>query len=218
MAAMLCAGKQTCAALQPKMGSMHRHGEPTEHKHLTLWLAGDVMTGRGIDQVMAHPCSPELYEGWVRDAREYVKLAEKVHGRMNPSHVHALKAAHLDVCSLANNHVLDWGIDGLRETLSALQAAGLHTAGAGQNRKAAEAPAMWRSPQGGRWLVFAWASADSGVPHSWQAMAQQPGIRPCSTPTALRSKHSSKLRPMPNGHWSGILRYPKRRACDDADH
>jgi poly-gamma-glutamate synthesis protein (capsule biosynthesis protein) len=47
---------------------------------LTLWLAGDVMTGRGIDQVQAHPGDPTLYEGWVRDARDYVRLAESVNG------------------------------------------------------------------------------------------------------------------------------------------
>jgi poly-gamma-glutamate synthesis protein (capsule biosynthesis protein) len=44
---------------------------------LTLWLAGDVMTGRGIDQVQLHPGDPTLYEPHVRDARDYVRLAEK---------------------------------------------------------------------------------------------------------------------------------------------
>ncbi|WP_293604151.1 CapA family protein [Polaromonas sp. UBA4122] len=47
---------------------------------LTLWLAGDVMTGRGIDQILAHPVAPVLYESWVRDARDYVRLAERVNG------------------------------------------------------------------------------------------------------------------------------------------
>ncbi|MDI1269593.1 MAG: CapA family protein [Polaromonas sp.] len=47
---------------------------------LTLWLAGDVMTGRGIDQIQAHAVAPELYESWVHDAREYVRLAERVSG------------------------------------------------------------------------------------------------------------------------------------------
>lgn len=47
---------------------------------LTLWLAGDVMTGRGIDQIQAHPVAPLLYESWVRDARDYVRLAERVNG------------------------------------------------------------------------------------------------------------------------------------------
>lgn len=47
---------------------------------LLLVLAGDVMTGRGIDQVLAAPGSPRLVEEYVRDARAYVDLAERVSG------------------------------------------------------------------------------------------------------------------------------------------
>jgi poly-gamma-glutamate synthesis protein (capsule biosynthesis protein) len=47
---------------------------------LGLFLCGDVMTGRGIDQVLPHPGNPVLYERCVRDAREYVQLAEIAHG------------------------------------------------------------------------------------------------------------------------------------------
>ena len=43
---------------------------------LRLFLCGDVMTGRGIDQVLPHPGNPMLYEQCVCDAREYVDLAE----------------------------------------------------------------------------------------------------------------------------------------------
>jgi poly-gamma-glutamate capsule biosynthesis protein CapA/YwtB (metallophosphatase superfamily) len=45
-----------------------------------LFLCGDVMTGRGIDQALPHPVNPVLYEPYVRDAREYVDLAEKANG------------------------------------------------------------------------------------------------------------------------------------------
>jgi len=37
---------------------------------LTLLLAGDLMTGRGVDQILPHPVDPALHEPWVRDARE----------------------------------------------------------------------------------------------------------------------------------------------------
>jgi poly-gamma-glutamate synthesis protein (capsule biosynthesis protein) len=47
-----------------------------------LFLAGDVMTGRGIDQVLSSPSDPALYESHVHDARDYVTLAERVHGRI----------------------------------------------------------------------------------------------------------------------------------------
>lgn len=47
---------------------------------ITLFLCGDVMTGRGIDQILPHPNTPELYEDFIRDARGYVELAERVNG------------------------------------------------------------------------------------------------------------------------------------------
>ena len=47
---------------------------------LTLLLCGDVMLGRGIDQVLAHPGDPTLREAYLHDAREYVGLAEAVSG------------------------------------------------------------------------------------------------------------------------------------------
>lgn len=47
---------------------------------MTLFLCGDVMTGRGIDQILPHPGSPELHEAFVRDARDYVRLSERVNG------------------------------------------------------------------------------------------------------------------------------------------
>lgn len=45
-----------------------------------LFLCGDVMTGRGIDQILPHPGKPEIYEPYLRDARDYVALAERVNG------------------------------------------------------------------------------------------------------------------------------------------
>jgi poly-gamma-glutamate capsule biosynthesis protein CapA/YwtB (metallophosphatase superfamily) len=47
---------------------------------LRVLLCGDVMTGRGIDQALPHPGDPLLYEPYVRDAREYIWLAEQVNG------------------------------------------------------------------------------------------------------------------------------------------
>jgi poly-gamma-glutamate capsule biosynthesis protein CapA/YwtB (metallophosphatase superfamily) len=45
-----------------------------------LFLSGDVMTGRGIDQVLPYAGDPTLFESHVRDARTYVELAEQVNG------------------------------------------------------------------------------------------------------------------------------------------
>jgi len=40
------------------------------------------MTGRGLDQIMPHPSSPQLFEPYVTSALEYVRLAEQINGRI----------------------------------------------------------------------------------------------------------------------------------------
>ena len=57
---------------------MNPESNPTNS--LRLFLCGDVMTGRGIDQVLPHPSDPALFESHVHDARDYVALAETAHG------------------------------------------------------------------------------------------------------------------------------------------
>jgi poly-gamma-glutamate capsule biosynthesis protein CapA/YwtB (metallophosphatase superfamily) len=47
---------------------------------LTLFLSGDVMLGRGVDQILPHPGNPTLYERHVTDARIYVDLARRANG------------------------------------------------------------------------------------------------------------------------------------------
>lgn len=47
---------------------------------ITFFLCGDVMTGRGIDQLLAHSSDPQLYEPYVRHAKRYVELGEEING------------------------------------------------------------------------------------------------------------------------------------------
>ncbi|MFW6092873.1 MAG: CapA family protein [Pseudomonadota bacterium] len=192
---------------------------------ITLFLGGDVMTGRGIDQILPHPCVPDLYERWVQHADDYVELAERrsgpvprpagfdyiwgdaleelgrrapdlrivnletsittspryqadkgIHYRMNPRNVPCLTAAGIDCCVLANNHVLDWGVEGLLETLGSLEGALVDTTGAGRHRAAAARPAILPLPGGIRLLVFAYAMPSSGVPATWAATEDRPGV------------------------------------------
>jgi poly-gamma-glutamate synthesis protein (capsule biosynthesis protein) len=192
---------------------------------LSLFLCGDVMTGRGIDQALPHPGNPTLYESCVSDAREYVELAESVNGpiprpvsfeylwgdalaeleqagaevriinletaitcsnkhwpdkavhyRMHPQNIDCLQAARIGACSLANNHVLDWGYPGLAETLQSLDEAGLAHAGAGHNQEEAAAPAVLEVPGKGRLLLFSFGSRTSGIPWDWGATRDRPGV------------------------------------------
>ena len=196
-----------------------------ERKRIRLFLSGDVMTGRGIDQILPHPGEARLHEAFVKDARYYVHLAERhsgpiprgvdceyiwgdalaeldnlapdlrivnletavttsddhwrvkaVHYRMNPANVDCLTAARLDCCVVANNHVLDWGYAGLEETLTTLRQAGIAAAGAGRTLAEAQRPAILRPSTEGRVLVFAAGSPTRGVPRSWAAEADRPGV------------------------------------------
>jgi poly-gamma-glutamate synthesis protein (capsule biosynthesis protein) len=47
---------------------------------LTLFLCGDVMTGRGVDQALPHPGHPRLHESYVTSAQTYLELAERASG------------------------------------------------------------------------------------------------------------------------------------------
>ena len=49
-------------------------------KEIKLFLCGDVMTGRGIDQITPSPSDPVIYESYIHSAYGYVRLAEKVNG------------------------------------------------------------------------------------------------------------------------------------------
>lgn len=191
---------------------------------LRLFLGGDVMLGRGIDQIFATPSKPALFESHVRSALGYVRLAETAHGaiprgagpdyvwgdliadldraaagprivnletaitlsdtpapkginyRMHPANAACLATAGIDCCVLANNHVLDWGREGLGETLETLERLAIHTAGAGRDAAAAAAPAMFPLSGGGRLVVFAFGAPTSGIPEGWAAGGGRPGV------------------------------------------
>ena len=53
---------------------------PPARQIMRLFLCGDVMLGRGIDQVLPHPCRPILHESYVHSALDYVRLAEEANG------------------------------------------------------------------------------------------------------------------------------------------
>jgi poly-gamma-glutamate capsule biosynthesis protein CapA/YwtB (metallophosphatase superfamily) len=64
--------------------------------------------------------------------------------RAMPASVGALVDAGIRVVSLGNNHVLDFGSEGLADTIAALDAAGIAHCGGGPDRRAARRPAIVR--------------------------------------------------------------------------
>src|SRR5512139_2429220 len=95
---------------------------------------------------------------------------------MHPDNIPCITAARIECCSLANNHILDWGRPGLVETLETLKKAGLKSSGAGRNLREAESPAVVEVAGKGRVLVFSFGSETSGIPLSWAAAESRPGV------------------------------------------
>jgi poly-gamma-glutamate capsule biosynthesis protein CapA/YwtB (metallophosphatase superfamily) len=237
---------------------------------VTLFLCGDVMTGRGVDQILPHPSAPEIFEPCVSDAREYVALAERASGpiprgvapeyiwgdaleelaragpdariinletsvttsddswwgdgvnyRMHPDNIACLTSARVDVCVLANNHVLDYGYTGLEETLDTLTAAGLKTAGAGRDIAEGQRPAIIDLPGARRVVVFAFGTPSSGIPFAWGAAPDRAGIDfledlSTSTADALLERIGRVKRPgdivVASIHWGSNWGYQVPRA------
>lgn len=102
--------------------------------------------------------------------------AKEINYRMSPRNVGALRAAGIDVCTLANNHVLDWEAAGLEETLATLDRARIGHVGAGRSKTEAAAPLAFDIPGKGRVIVIAFGDVSSGVPTHWQAGPDRPGV------------------------------------------
>ncbi|MDJ0717117.1 MAG: CapA family protein [Prochloraceae cyanobacterium] len=96
--------------------------------------------------------------------------------RMNPENIGCLVAAKIDFCSLANNHVLDWGYSGLAETLATLKKVHIATAGAGHNLEEAETPAVLKIEGQQRAIVLSLGTRGSGIPLIWAASDRKPGV------------------------------------------
>jgi poly-gamma-glutamate synthesis protein (capsule biosynthesis protein) len=192
---------------------------------ITILLGGDVMVGRGIDQVLPNPSDSILHEPIMKSAGGYVDIAEakngpipkpvsfsyiwgdaleewarttpdltlvnletsvtkskdywegkSIHYRLHPKNIPVLTTAGIDFCALANNHLLDWGYRGLTETLYTLNEIDVKFAGAGLSLEEAAAPAVMELEGRGRVIVFSFGAATSGIPRSWAASSDRPGV------------------------------------------
>lgn len=94
---------------------------------------------QGADAVLANlECAVTRHRApWTRTEKVF-------HFRADPAAVEVLRAGNVRFVSLANNHVLDFEVAGLRDTLDNLDRAAIAHAGAGGDRAAAEAPALLR--------------------------------------------------------------------------
>lgn len=102
--------------------------------------------------------------------------------RLPPERAGILKELGIDLCVLANNHVLDYGREALSDTLQTLDERGIKHIGAGNDLK--EARQAYIAEIGGQKFGFLAASRvapDTG----WSAGAERPGVLLAYDPSAL---------------------------------
>jgi poly-gamma-glutamate synthesis protein (capsule biosynthesis protein) len=155
---------------------------------VTLALTGDVMLGRGVNQALRHhgPAYPwgDLLP-WLTGADLTVVNLECViaqgghpwsrwpkvfHFRADPIAVTALKQAGINCVTLANNHVLDFETDALREMVMLLRRAGIAFTGAGCDLAEARRPVVLEA-RGLRVGILAFTDNEPG----WAATPDAPG-------------------------------------------
>jgi poly-gamma-glutamate synthesis protein (capsule biosynthesis protein) len=95
------------------------------------------------------------------------------HFATTPSAFTALRDAGVDLITMANNHILDYGPTGLADTLAAAKAAHFPYVGAGVNTAAAWAPYVTRI--NGTKIAIVGVSQVAELASSWVATASRPG-------------------------------------------
>jgi poly-gamma-glutamate capsule biosynthesis protein CapA/YwtB (metallophosphatase superfamily) len=154
---------------------------------MKIALVGDVMLGRGVNDVLRHapPDYPwgdtirVLREADFRVANLECAISDRgepwpdkmFHFRSDAKNIAVLKAAQIDAVSLANNHALDFGVGALTDTVLLLDCNHVAHAGAGMNRLAAFAPAI--SPVDR--LKIGLISFTDNEP-DWEARAERCGV------------------------------------------
>lgn len=172
---------------------------------VTLLFAGDVMLGRQVGESLQQR-SPASLWGDLPQVRQTADLflvnlecalthrterwsdggSKPFYFRADPRAVDALTAARVGFVSVANNHIGDFGPDGLRDTLAVLDRAGIAHAGAGGDRGDAREPARL-TIDGCRLSVVAFAD----YPAEWRAGPTSPGLN--YTPVSLQSEDFAEV-------------------------
>jgi len=139
-------------------------GAGNEDEPFVIIGVGDINLGRGVKRAINEGVDP------FASVRNTISAADLAIGNLecaitdNPNYIaskgvwggamffggdltssHLVGEAGFDYVSLANNHVMDYGDDGLRDTLDALDSAGVAYSGAGINSDEAYRPALIRN-------------------------------------------------------------------------
>lgn len=96
---------------------------------------------KGLDGILSKELQEEFHEADIAMVNQEfafttrgTKAKDKQYTfRVDPKNVQVFKDMQIDIVALANNHTMDFGIEGLTDSFEALKSAGIKYAGAGNN-------------------------------------------------------------------------------------
>ncbi|MEV0809854.1 CapA family protein [Micromonospora sp. NPDC050200] len=175
------------AGAPARSASVAAPSSPAGPAEITLAFAGDV---HFADRTAGLLDNPATAFGSISSALSTADLAmvnletavttrgtpepKEFHFRAPASTYDAVKAAGVDVVSIANNHALDYGRVGLADTVEAAKAAGVPAVGAGVDAAAAYAP--WITRINGTRIAFLAFSQVDELWSEWKATDTRAGI------------------------------------------
>src|SRR5215471_2123584 len=175
-----------------------------EKETIQILIVGDCMLGRGVDQALRR-YPPEfpwgdtlpLFHGAdvricnlecvLSDRGEpWAEYEKAFHFRSAAKNAAVLTRAGINMLSIANNHILDYGYEALQQMLEVLNRAGIVHSGAGVNW--AQASTVGRRQERG-WRLGLLAFTDNES--SWEATSQRPGT--FYVPVTLQDSRAQNL-------------------------
>lgn len=127
---------------------------------MQILFAGDVMLGRLVNKVLANAQFTYVWGDTIdiikradfslinlecpvsSKGKKWNKTFKVFHFRANLDAIQVLNSASIDYVSLANNHILDYDVEALLDTLDILDKNNISHSGAGRNLKEAMKPAI----------------------------------------------------------------------------
>ena len=137
-----------------------------EKEAITFLGVGDVLIDREQPETIFKYVADVLRSGDITFANCEQMYSDKGYPNMihasfsDPRNIPALFYAGIDLVSLANNHTLDWGTEGLLDTMSRLKDAGMPYVGVGKNL--IDAAVNWASKNGYPGIML--ETQDTNVP------------------------------------------------------
>lgn len=163
---------------------------------VTLAFAGDVHFEGHVRSLLDDPASLAVLQPVIGAAdlsmlnletsitSRGVEQPKLYHFRVAPQALDLLKAAGLDVLTMANNHTVDYGPLGLTDSLAAVATSPIPVVGFGPNAAAAFAPAVF-TVSGVSIAVIGSSQLNDYTIHAYPATSTTPGIAGNLDPTRL---------------------------------